>query len=160
MTASGARPIRSTASSTYFRSRLMRRNPKAEGRKKAEIRGPKAEGGEPGGESYRLAKTDGTCDSLPIITVRTRYEGGLSVQGGISDFGLRPFFDIRSSVFGFHGFPPAAPRHHTFVVPRRKILSCANAGLAWKPSPISVRNNSLNCRAASTTTAVPFWLNR
>ena len=24
------------------------------------------------------------------------------------------------------------PRHHTFVTPRRKILSCANAGLAWK----------------------------
>src|ERR1019366_7489415 len=59
-----------------------------------------------------------------------------------------------------HGFPFTVPRHHTFVTPRRKILSCANAGLAWKPSSISVWSSSLNCRAASTTTAVPFWLNR
>src|ERR1017187_8479553 len=49
MTASGARPMRSTASSTYFRSTLMKgklksecRNPKTEGNPKSEARIPNA----------------------------------------------------------------------------------------------------------------------
>jgi len=163
MTASGEPPMRVTVSSTNFKSTAMRLSPESEIRTIAATTEHK---------ELKEPKNVSLCSLSSVVAIRKlckrppNAKSSTNFQSLTSDFGIRISFGSRVSAFGFHIYFPApifpvdVPMHHKLLTPRRIILSWANAGLAWKESPISIRASCLNSRATSTTIAAPFWLNR